>query len=64
VDRAEKEGWTGLTGFVNEEKIRETIPKDISSTFFAACGPPPLVNLFEKILVEKFNVKRDRIFRF
>ena len=64
VDKAETEGWTGFTGFINDEKIKSTLPTDVSNTLFAACGPPVMVNIVEKILTSKFNVKSNRFFRF
>lgn len=64
VDKAVTESWIGLTGFIDEEKIRKTIPEDIENTIFAACGPPMMVNLVEKLLISKFNVSPKRFFRF
>ena len=49
VDNAiNKEAWKGLTGFVNLEKVKQTLKSDISETVFLACGPPILCNLAEK----------------
>ena len=64
VDKAETQGWTGYTGFIDEQKIKETIPEDISNTIFVACGPPPMVNHIEKLLSSKFKVPASRFFRF
>lgn len=64
IDKTTKPGWNGFTGFVDEDKIGKTIPKDISKAFFAVCGPPPLCNIVEKMLVTKFKVKTSQFYRF
>lgn len=64
IDKSVKEGWEGLVGFVDEEKIRKTIPEDVTKTFFAVCGPPILCNIIEKLLTTKFNVNPNQFFRF
>ena len=64
VDKSVTDNWTGFTGFIDEEKFRKTIPEDIENTIFAACGPPIMVNMVEKILISKFNVSPKKFFRF
>lgn len=53
-----------MIGFVDEEKIRKTIPANVTKTFFAVCGPPILCNIIEKLLITKFNVNPNQFFRF
>jgi cytochrome-b5 reductase len=64
VDKAETDSWHGYTGFLDEKKLRETMPTDFSRTIFAACGPPIMVNLVEKMLFSTFKVPASRFFRF
>ncbi len=37
------EGWTGKTGFVTEEVLRDCIPPPADDMFTLICGPPPMV---------------------
>jgi Na+-transporting NADH:ubiquinone oxidoreductase subunit NqrF len=64
IDKSIKEGWTGLTGFIDEEKLKKTLPENKSNSLFAVCGPPILCNIIEKLLTTKFNVNPNQIFRF
>ncbi|KAK4163381.1 hypothetical protein QBC43DRAFT_370831 [Cladorrhinum sp. PSN259] len=43
--------WTGLSGFVNAEMIKEYLPAASDDTKMLLCGPPPMVNAMTKNLV-------------
>ncbi len=48
VDKAIFANWSGLVGFIDDEKISKTIgnfEKDIENTVFLSCGPPILNNI-------------------
>lgn len=65
VDRSVKEGWKGFVGFINDEKIGETLgERKLDNSLFVVCGPPVLCNIVEKSLTGKFKVKPEQFFRF
>jgi NAD(P)H-flavin reductase len=64
VDTSIREGWTGFIGFVDEEKIRKTMPKEMENAFFAVCGPPRFCSLVEKMLLTQFKVPANQFYRF
>ncbi|KAK3991040.1 hypothetical protein QBC44DRAFT_341388 [Cladorrhinum sp. PSN332] len=43
--------WTGLSGFVNAEMIKEYLPVASDDTKVLLCGPPPMVNAMTKNLL-------------
>lgn len=36
-------GWTGKTGFITKDMIKECLPKPSDQTLMLMCGPPPMV---------------------
>jgi NAD(P)H-flavin reductase len=48
----ERDGaWSGLTGFINEDIIRESdLPEPSDETFIGVCGPPDMQNAVYKHL--------------
>lgn len=46
------EGWTGSSGFVNAELIKEHLPAAAEDTKMLLCGPPPMTRAVSKCLVE------------
>lgn len=63
VDRKITESWDGMVGFVDEDKVKKSIPEDITNTLFMSCGPPPLCNNTEKIW-KNLGVATEQIYRF
>ncbi len=55
-----KESWNGLTGFINEEMIKNNI-KDFNNKWFYICGPPAMVdamfNLLKQIGVREEDIR-------
>ena len=45
------EGWTGASGFITAELVREVLPQRVGIPFFAA-GPPVMVSAMERVLDE------------
>ena len=64
VDKSITADWKGFVGFINEEKVRESVPKDTSNTLFMSCGPPILSNIVEKIWMSNLKIPYNRIYRF
>ncbi|KAJ4300646.1 hypothetical protein N0V88_003331 [Collariella sp. IMI 366227] len=46
------EGWTGSSGFVNADLIKEHLPAAAEDTKMLLCGPPPMVKAVGKTLVD------------
>jgi ferredoxin-NADP reductase len=44
-------GWKGTTGFITADMIKKEIP-DFKETMFYTCGPPPMVQVMEKLIEE------------
>merc|ERR1712061_485477 len=38
-------GWTGKTGFITADMIKECLPGPSDDTLTLMCGPPPMVDL-------------------
>jgi len=55
-------GWQGATGFVTADMIKREIP-DYKETVFYTCGPPAMVEVMEKLVVQlglpKTQLKRE-----
>lgn len=49
VDHVTKPGWNGYSGFINKDKVQETIGRVTPGTMCLSCGPPVLSNLVEGI---------------
>jgi ferredoxin-NADP reductase len=54
--------WKGLTGIINAEIVKHHLP-DYKETMFYTCGPPPMVEAMEKLVINlrlpKENLKRE-----
>ncbi len=54
--------WKGATGIINSEKVKQHLP-DYRETMFFTCGPPPMVEAMEKLVLNlglpKENLKRE-----
>jgi len=54
--------WKGATGIINAEMVKQELP-DYSENMFFTCGPPPMVEAMEKLVVSlglpKENLKRE-----
>lgn len=53
------EDWTGLTGLVTHDMIRQAIP-DFLDRFFFVCGPPTATKSMEEILAD-LGVPKERM---
>jgi predicted ferric reductase len=45
------EGWTGRTGFINQQLLEELLPVDASGVQCYVCGPPPMMAAVERALI-------------
>ncbi len=52
-------GWTGLTGTINAEMIKQQLP-DYKDNVFYTCGPPPMIKAMEN-LVETLGVPKTQL---
>jgi ferredoxin-NADP reductase len=56
------EQWKGATGIINAELIKQLLP-DYQENMFYICGPPPMVEAMEKLVVSlglpKEKLKRE-----
>lgn len=43
LDRPPTEGWKYSSGFINEEMVKEHLPKASEHTVTFMCGPPPMI---------------------
>jgi ferredoxin-NADP reductase len=54
--------WKGVTGIINAEIIKQHLP-DYKENIFYTCGPPPMVEAMEKLVLNlglpKENLKRE-----
>jgi len=54
--------WKGATGIINTEIVKERLP-DYKENMFFTCGPPPMVEAMEKLVLNlglpKENLKRE-----
>jgi cytochrome-b5 reductase len=46
------EGWTGSTGFINMDLIKQHLPAAAEDTRMLLCGPPPMIQAVSKTLVQ------------
>ena len=53
------EKWTGLTGFIDERMLRESI-EDLKNSIFYVCGPPGMVEAMLQNL-KKLNIANERV---
>jgi len=55
-------GWTGATGTINAEMVKQHLP-DYQENMFYTCGPPPMIEAMEKLVVglglPKEKLKRE-----
>ena len=55
------EGWTGESGYVNEDVLRRHLPEKLLTRFqYFICGPGPLMDAMETAL-PKIGVPHDRV---
>jgi len=54
-------GWKGAVGVINEEMVKQEIP-EYKETVFYTCGPPPMVEVMEK-LVESLGLPKTQLKR-
>jgi len=54
-----QEVWSGLTGRIDENMLKNIV-KDIESPTFWLCGPPPMVEALEKVLGQ-MQITSDKI---
>jgi ferredoxin-NADP reductase len=54
--------WKGVTGIINVDKVKQYLP-DYKENMFFTCGPPPMVEAMEKLVLNlgltKENLKRE-----
>jgi glycine betaine catabolism B len=54
--------WKGVTGIINAEIVKQNLP-DYKENIFYTCGPPPMVEAMEKLVLNlglpKENLKRE-----
>jgi ferredoxin-NADP reductase len=54
--------WKGVTGIINAELVKQYLP-DYKENIFYACGPPPMVEAMEKLVLNlglpKEKLKRE-----
>jgi ferredoxin-NADP reductase len=55
------EGWKGAVGVINADMVKKEIP-DYAETIFYTCGPPPMVDVMEK-LVESLGLPKTQLKR-
>ena len=55
-------GWTGATGAINVDMVKQHLP-DYQENMFYTCGPPPMIEAMEKLVVNlglpKEKLKRE-----
>jgi predicted ferric reductase len=55
------DGWTGATGYVDVDLLRQHLPPRYRFHQYFACGPPPMLDAVESILVEELRVPPERV---
>eukprot|EP00111_Clytia_hemisphaerica_P015481 TCONS_00045717-protein len=63
LDRAQ-ENWSYSSGFVNEEMIKEHLPRSDDHSVILMCGPPPMIKFACIPNLEKLGFKPDQYFSF
>ena len=63
LDRPE-EGWTGQTGFINDEMISTCLPGPSDDTIVLLCGPPPMIKFACMPNLEKLGYNMDKVFSY
>ena len=53
--------WRGVVGVINADMVKREIP-DHKETMFYTCGPPPMVEVMEK-LVESLGLPKTQLKR-
>jgi len=54
-------GWKGAVGVINADMVKQEIP-EYKETMFYTCGPPPMVEVMEK-LVESLGLPKTQLKR-
>jgi predicted ferric reductase len=64
VLRHPPDDWTGLSGYVDHELVRDLVKYDVQHVSFFICGPPPLMREVERSLeqlgVPLWNIRLER----
>jgi len=55
------EKWKGATGNINTEIIKQLLP-DYQKNIFFTCGPPPMIEAMEKLVVS-LGLPREKLKR-
>ncbi len=63
LDKANDE-WSGFRGFINEDMIRDTMPKPGNDTLILLCGPPKMNSEAVKPALESIGYLPESIFNF
>jgi len=58
------EGWSYSSGFVNEEMIKDHLPKSDEHSVVLMCGPPPMIKYACIPNLEKLGFSPDQYFSF
>ncbi len=62
VNTPAPQGWTGATGIINADLIKQHLP-DYEENMFYTCGPPPMIEAMERLVVSlglpKEKLKRE-----
>jgi ferredoxin-NADP reductase len=53
--------WTGRRGRVSPEWVMEIVGHDKANTIFYACGPNPLVEAAEKLVLEELKLPKEQL---
>ena len=59
IDKAKRKGWTGSTGFVTAEMIKEHMPPPGPYTQILLCGPPPMMKYAVLPAFEKLGYTKE-----
>jgi predicted ferric reductase len=55
------EGWDGETGFVTGDLLRRHLPARHRFQQYFVCGPPPMLDAVESVLVDDLEVPTERV---
>ncbi len=56
----DRERWSGRTGYINEDMLKDEVPDFRDRTFYI-CGPPAMVQSLTAILTDRLAIDKDRI---
>jgi ferredoxin-NADP reductase len=61
VNRPAPPSWTGATGTINADMVKQHLP-DYKENIFYSCGPPRMIDAMEK-LVESLGLPKEKLKR-